>query len=322
MPHSVEILAFPDCQLLDVTGPLQVFATANDLAQRSARAVPYAPVVVAQTAQVASSSGLVMLTATLPDGLPHPGTLMVAGGAGVNAASQNASLMQWIRSRASVAGRTASVCSGAMLLAQAGLLKGRRAVTHWQRCEEFAQRFPDVKLDADPIYIRDGNLWTSAGVTAGIDLALALVEADLGHAAALAVARHLVVYLKRPGGQAQFSAALALQERSGRFEKLHAWMRENLHQPLALDTLAAQVHMSTRSFCRHYRKAMGQTPARAIASMRLEAACRLLEKGASIAQTATRCGFGSEETLRRTFSRSLGITPQIWRERFGVRSGT
>src|SRR5882724_5572997 len=239
-----------------------------------------------------------------------------AGWSGVYAACESDALIGWIKARSKAARRIASVCSGAFLLATAGLLDGRRAVTHWRRCCEFARRFPAVRLEPDPIFIRDGNIWTSAGVTAGIDLALALVEEDLGRAVALAVARHLVVFLKRPGGQAQFSATLALQHGDARFERLHAWMAENLRRDLSIASLADAAGMSERSFVRHYRQATGRTPARAVEQVRAEAARHLLELGRPVKRVAAHCGYGSEETMRRSFLRLLGATPQAYRERF------
>ncbi|MBR0565076.1 GlxA family transcriptional regulator [Azoarcus sp. L1K30] len=312
--RRIEILAFPDAQVLDVTGPMQVFSTANDLAP--ARQRPYALAIVAETEEIATTSGLVLKASRLPAHDLPVHTLIVSGGRGVNGASERRALVEWVRLRAASAERTASVCSGAFLLATAGLLDGRRAVTHWQRCAEFSQRFPDVRLDPDPIFIRDGAIWTSAGVTAGIDLALAMVEADLGRETALAVARQLVVFLRRPGGQAQFSVALTLHDGDGRFDRLHAWILENLGADLSLPVLAEQCNMSARSFSRHYRKLTGRTPATAIEAMRVESARRLLEGGASVAQAARRCGFGSEETMRRAFLRGVGASPQAYRERF------
>jgi transcriptional regulator GlxA family with amidase domain len=212
-PRAVEVLAFDNVQLLDVAGPLQVFATANDLARRDRAPAPYRLAVVARAEpSVTSSAGLPLVVQPLSPARAALDTLIVAGGFGVNAASADPSLIGWLRERAADARRVASVCSGAFLLAAAGLLSGRRVATHWTRCVELARRYPDVVVEEDPIFIRDGDVWTSAGITAGIDLALALVEEDLGRAVALAVARQLVVFLKRPGGQAQFSAALSLQQ--------------------------------------------------------------------------------------------------------------
>ena len=317
--HRVEMLAYPAVQVLDVTGPLQVFASANEMAAAEGRAAPYAITVVAKDgATVVSSAGLGLVTAPLPDG-PAPDTLMVAGGPGVDAAASDPVLLSWLQARAAQAGRVASVCTGAFLLGEAGLLDGRRAVTHWSYCADLARRFPTVTVEPDPIFLRDGPVWTSAGVTAGIDLALALVEADLGRAAALAVARYLVVFLKRAGGQAQFSAALALQAGEDRFAALHDWIGAHLAEDLSLPVLARVAGMSERGFVRHYAGATGTTPARAVEQLRLEAAQRLLlETALPLKRICQRCGFRSEETLRRSFLRRFAVTPQEYRARFGA----
>ncbi|HEY3147488.1 MAG TPA: GlxA family transcriptional regulator [Dongiaceae bacterium] len=315
-PRRIEILAFDQVQLLDVAGPLQVFATANDLMRAGRRPAPYEPSVVADGPMAVSSAGLGLATQPLPKTARPVDTLIVAGGWGVHPACADARLVGWIKARAKGARRVASVCSGAFLLATAGLLDGRRAATHWSRCAEFGARFPKVRLEPDPIFVRDGNVWTSAGITAGIDLALALVEADLGHELALAVARQLVVFLKRPGGQSQFSATLALQQGDTRFETLHAWIAENLRGDLSVGALANASGMSERSFVRHYRQATGMTPARAVEQIRVEAARHTLELGLPVKRVAARCGFGSEETMRRSFQRLLGASPQAYRERF------
>ena len=315
-PYRIEILAFQACQLLDVAGPLQVFATANDLACLEGGVGPYAPVVVAPRAQVTTSSKLALMAEPIEEAKVAPHTLIVSGGWGINAVCEIPELLDWVRLRSAQAGRTASVCSGAFLLASAGLLDGRRAVTHWQRCDEFAERFPSVRLEPDPIFIRDGGIWTSAGVTAGIDLALAMVETDLGSKMALAVARQLVVFLKRPGGQAQFSTALALQPVDARFDRLHGWIVENLDRELTIATLASEANMSERSFSRKYRAATGHTPARAVEALRMESARRMLEEGVSVARAVHRCGFGSEDAMLRAFQRRLAVTPHAYRERF------
>lgn len=313
--HRVEILAFPNAQILDVTGPAQVFATANDL-MPAGLPKPYEIVVTAATADIITSSGITLRAAPLSLKSPYPATLIVAGGYGVNDAARDLVLVDWVKQRSASANRTASVCSGAFLLAEAGLLDGRRAVTHWQRCDEFAARFPAVRLERDPIFVRDDAVWTSAGITAGIDLALAMVEHDHGRRLALAVARQLVVFLKRPGGQTQFSSVLAFQEADEMFESLHVWIAANLHRDLSLASLADQAGMSMRSFSRHYRQRTGHTPARAVETIRFETARQFLEDGASVARTVRRCGFGSPETMRRAFLRNLGAGPNAYRERF------
>ncbi|PRH22132.1 GlxA family transcriptional regulator [Burkholderia multivorans] len=317
-PRPILILAFPRAQLLDVSGPLQVFASVNELALERGRPAPYVPrIVAADAGPVETSSGVAVVADSLRSAARGIDTLIVAGGKGVHAASRDARLVRWVRRQADRARRVASVCTGAFLLAEAGLLDGRRAVTHWTRCDELAARYPNVRVEADPIFIREGALWMSAGVTAGIDLALALVEEDLGRAVALDVARELVVFLKRPGGQAQFSAMLAMQRTDDRFGELHAWIAEHLSADLSVPALAERARMSERSFVRHYRASTGRTPARAVEQIRVEAAQRLLgETGWPVKRIAARCGFGSEETLRRSFVRVLGVSPQEYRERF------
>jgi transcriptional regulator GlxA family with amidase domain len=242
---------------------------------------------------------------------------VIAGGWGVYGAAEKPALVDWVREKARHTRRMASVCTGAFLLAASGLLDGCRVATHWTRCEELARKFPALTVEPNPIFIQQGAVWTSAGVTAGIDLCLALVEEDLGRAVALEVARHLVVFLKRPGGQSQFSVTLSLQKGGSRFTELHAWIAEHLTLDLSIPTLAAQAGMSERSFVRHYRAETGQTPARAVELIRVESARRqLADSTTSIKRIAVQCGFGCEETLRRSFMRALSVTPQAYRERF------
>lgn len=315
-PRRIELFTFPQVQILDVTGPLQVFATANDIA--GGDAPPYAIDVVSEGGGgVVSSAGLGLLTQALPPLDAALDTLIIAGGPGVEAVAADADVVRWVQRRALGARRFASVCTGAILLASTGLLDRRRVATHWSLCAELARRFPAVQVEPDPIFVNDGPAWTSAGVTAGIDLALALVEQDLGRSLALAVARYLVVFLKRPGGQAQFSTRLALQE-ADKFEGLHEWLSGHLSNDLSLPVLARQAGMSERSFSRHYGEASGQTPARAIERLRVEAARTMLSDSAvPVKRIAQRCGFGSEETMRRSFLRLLSTTPQDYRVRFG-----
>lgn len=314
----VEVVAYPAVQLLDVTGPLQVFATANDLSTGAGEAPPYVIRIVAPRGQnVYASAGVALVTDPLPPAETPIDTLIVAGGQGVDGASLDNLLTDWVRERASRARRTASICTGAFLLAACGMLDGRRAVTHWQHCAELARRFPAVNVESNPIFIRDGSVWTSAGVTAGIDLALALVEEDLGRALSLAVARYLVVFLKRPGGQAQFSEALSLQVSEDTFGALHEWISKHLAEDLSLRVLANHAGMSERSFSRHYAESTGSTPARAVERLRMEGARRLLlDTRLPIKRISLRCGFGSEETMRRSFLRLLEATPQEYRARF------
>lgn len=315
--RRVEILAFPRVQLLDVAGPLQVLATANELARAAGGPQPYAPRVVAPEAGGVTASAGLMLAADgpLPRSRP-PDTLIVAGGPGVREVMAEPGVRRWLRQRAGRTRRVASVCTGAFVMAAAGLLDGRRATTHWRFCAELARRFPNVEVEADAIFVHDGPVWTSAGVTAGIDLALAFVEADLGRKAALAVARELVVFAKRPGGQAQFSAGLALGG-TDEFDALHEWMTRNLQRGLTVPELARFSGMSERSFLRHYRAATGTTPARALERFRVEAArSALADPRRSVKDVARRCGFGSEETMRRSFIRMLRVSPRDYRARF------
>lgn len=318
MTRTIHVLAFNNAQVLDVTGPLQVFATTNDLARQRGQPLPYAvSVIAAQADPVMTSAGLALVAAPLPAADAPCDTLVIAGGWGVYGAAEDAALVDWVTQKARHTRRMTSVCTGAFLLAASGLLDGCRVATHWTRCEELARKFPSLTVEANPIFIQQGSVWTSAGVTAGIDLCLALVEEDLGRAVALEAARHLVVFLKRPGGQAQYSVALSLQKGDGRFADLHAWMAENLTLDLNIPTLAAQAGMSERSFVRHYRAETGQTPARAVELIRVETARRqLADSTASIKRIAVQCGFGCEETLRRSFLRALEVTPQAYRERF------
>jgi transcriptional regulator GlxA family with amidase domain len=314
----IELLAYQAVQLLDVTGPLQVFASANDLATEAGGTPPYALRVVARGRRdVTTSAGLQIAAGSLPRIGAALDTLIVAGGPGVDAAAADAVLVKWVRQRAGKARRVASVCTGAFLLAASGVLDGRRAATHWSCCADLARRFPKVRVEQDPIFVRDGPVWTSAGVTAGIDLALALVEQDLGRNAALAVARYLVMFLKRPGGQAQFSTALSLQAAEDKFGALHDWIARHLADVISLPVLARQAGMSERSFSRHYAEATGLTPVHAVERLRVEAARRLLsESRLPVKRISQRCGFGSEETMRRSFLRLLATTPQDYRARF------
>jgi transcriptional regulator GlxA family with amidase domain len=318
--RAIEVLTFPAVQLLDVTGPVQVFASANDHVASAGGVPPYRLRLMAQDGGgVTAAAGVWLAAGPLSQRGDALDTLIVAGGPGVEAAAANPVLLDWARQRATQARRVASVCTGAFLLAAAGLLDGRRATTHWKDCARLAQRFPAVRVEPDPIFVCDGSVWTSAGVTAGIDLALALVEEDLGRSVALAVARFLVVFLKRPGGQAQFSAALALQVTDDRFGALHDWINGHLASDLSLSVLAEQAGMSERSFSRHYAEATGRTPARAIERLRVEAGRRLLsESRTPVKRIAQRCGFGSEETMRRSFLRLLAVTPQDYRSRFTI----
>ena len=309
-------VVFPQVQMLDVAGPLQVFATANEHARPAAP--PYEIVVASSGGGVIrTSSGVGLDSGPLPGGRPID-TLIVAGGPGVESAAQDALLMDWLRAAAGRARRVCSVCTGAFLLAEAGLLTGRRVATHWVACRSLQEGYPNLQVQPDPIYVQDGKFWTSAGITTGIDLALALVEDDLGQAAAMQTARHLVVFMKRSGGQSQFSAPLAAQAADG-FADLHAWMAGNVAGDLRVERLAARAGMSGRSFARRYAERTGTTPAKAVELLRVEAARRHLEESSdSLKRIARACGFQGTERLRRAFLRSVGVAPGAYRARFGA----
>jgi transcriptional regulator GlxA family with amidase domain len=320
-PRRVAILAFPGVQSLDLTGPLEVFDIASRLiaATRPGERAYEVQVISQDGAPLETSSGLrIVPHAALFDDLRGLDTLVIAGGTGTRAAARDAALIEWIARAASKARRTASVCTGAFLLASAGLLDGRRAATHWSAAQRLAALHPLVHVDAEPIYLRDGNIWTSAGVTAGMDLSLALVEEDLDRDAALTIARHLVLFLRRPGNQAQFSATLAAQE-PGR-DALREAQRLVVEQPAGehtIEAMAARAHMSARHFARAFRAETGITPARYVERVRLEAARRGLEETSqSIALIASACGFGTAETMRRSFLRALQVGPAEYRRRF------
>jgi transcriptional regulator GlxA family with amidase domain len=317
--RTVEVLAYPNVQLLDVTGPLQVFASANDLMAKTGEARPYAIRLVAPGGRdVKASAGVALVADPLSPLDSSIDTLIVAGGENFNSVSMDAELVGWVGERTRRARRTASICTGAFVLAACGALDGRRAVTHWRHCDELVRRFPAVHVESDSIFVRDGSIWSSAGVTAGIDLALALVEEDLGRTLALAVARYLVVFLKRPGGQAQFSEVLSLQTAEDEFGALNDWIGKHLAEDLSLSVLAGQAGMSERSFSRHYAESTGLTPARAVERLRVEGARRMLtDTRLPVKRISQRCGFGSEETMRRSFLRMLNTTPQEYRARFG-----
>jgi len=323
-PRRVAIVAYPEVQSLDVTGPLEVFAGARRLILSTARSERSYEIEILsrEGAPLRTSSGLTITPhAALEDARGEIDTLIVAGGAGELRAVEDSVLIDWIARTSARARRTASVCSGAFLLARAGLLDGRRATTHWAEAERLRATYPQIEVDPDPIYVRDGSIWTSAGVTAGMDLALALVEEDLDREAALLIARHLVLFLRRPGNQSQFSATLVAQ--APRREPLRETQRAVLEEIAAVHTveaMAARAHMSPRHFARAFRAETGVTPARYVEQVRLEAARRQLEEGSKpVARVAEACGFGTAETMRRVFLRRVGVAPAEYRRRFNTR---
>ncbi len=309
MTRTLAVLIFPDFQILDAAGPIAAF----EIAARYVEGAYDLRVIAAEGGQVRSSSGAAMTAESFDQAQPID-TLVVAGGNGSREGARDPRVLDFVRETAARTRRTTSVCSGAYILAAAGLLDGRRATTHWNRSRDFARRFPKVRLEPDRIYVRDGPIWTSAGITAGIDLALALIAEDLGEAIARQTARQLVVYHRRPGGQSQFSALLELDRPGGRFGALMAWARERVHEPLNVERLAAQAAMSPRNFARAFTADTGVTPARAVERLRVEMARERIEAGPEpIDRVAQAAGFGDPERMRRAFLRAFGQPPQALR---------
>jgi transcriptional regulator GlxA family with amidase domain len=317
---DVAVVTFPSAQILDVTGPLEVFSSATRLLPGAEYRMQ---VVSTSGGPVLASSGLSFSTTALPDVVEPVDTLVVAGGRDMQEACSDEQLLRHVRRLASSARRITSVCSGAFILAAGGLLDGRRATTHWAECQLLATAHPEVSVDGDAIYVRDGDVWTSAGVTAGIDLALALVAEDHGARAASTVARHLVVYLRRSGGQAQFSTMLAAQAaESEPVRELLAWLPDHLTADLSVPALARRVHLSERQFSRVFKAEVDVTPSEHVERLRLEAACQLLETTShAVDHIARTCGFGVPETMNRAFRRRLNTTPGDHRRHFGHLAG-
>lgn len=315
--RRIVLLAYNDMNLLDLAGPLQALATVNRQAAPD-QAPPYEIVVASATGgTVTTGCGLPILTAPISelDGRPID-TLIAAGGCRGERYEPVPALVDWIRQRGPAVRRLCSVCTGAFMVAATGLLDGRRVATHWAWVERLRTLHPSIDVDGDRLFIRDGQIWTSAGVSAGIDLTLALIEEDHGHRVAIATARQLVMFIKRSGGQSQFSVALASQSH-GAFADLHAWIATRLGDDLRVETLARQVGMSPRTFARAYAAAIGRTPARTVEMMRLEAARRAIEDtDLPVKRVAALVGLRSEQSLRRIFRRNLGVCPMDYRARF------
>jgi transcriptional regulator GlxA family with amidase domain len=327
-PRTVLIAVFDGVQSLDVTGPLEVFAGANAyLTDEDGHGGPAYEITIAGPGgtPVRTSSGLTLVPDSDLGAVTNVHTVLVPGGGGSRSGGGAAEeVVAWLRRYGPAAQRVTSVCTGAFLLARAGLLDGRRATTHWAYAEALERQFPSVHVDPEPIYVRDGRVVTSAGVTAGIDLALALVEEDIGREAALAVARHLVVFLRRPGGQAQFSAQLRAQlARRQPLREVQHWITERPGANLSVERLAERAGLSPRQFARSFAAETGVTPGQYVGRVRLEAARRELEDtGAAVEQVARSCGYGTPEAMRRAFVRALGVSPAGYRQRFhaGIRS--
>ncbi|MFH0129932.1 GlxA family transcriptional regulator [Variovorax sp. VaC1] len=319
-PRKVVFVAFEGAEPLDLTGPLGVFTRAEQQCPGS------------YDIQVASTQGLPLRTGSplslsgiepLSNVTGNIDTLLVVGGteAAIRQAAHDESLVSWLRERAPRTRRTCSICTGAFILGAAGLLDGREVTTHWAATEALQSYFPNAVVDTDSLYRTDGIVWTSAGVTTGIDLALALVQADLGRAVAAAIARDLVLFVHRPGGQRQFSSTLTAQAASGDlFDELLAWMLDNPQADLRVPALAERAAMSPRNFARRFLREVGKTPARYVLEMRLDHACRHLEQSSwPLERIAERSGLGTPDALHRIFRQQLGVTPLMYRARFAHR---
>jgi transcriptional regulator GlxA family with amidase domain len=317
-PHRIVFVVFPGTKLLDVAGPLQVFQDARTASGEPAydvtlASVPGGPIttdtcVTLETVSFASLSG------------SPSDTVLVSGGASAMQAAEDESLQHCLNKLVENTSRIGSICTGAFVLAAGGHLAGRKATTHWMHCVELREENQGVAVDPDAIFVVDGPVWTSAGVSCGIDMALAMVEADLGRQEALRLARVLVLYLKRPGGQSQFSAPLKQQLTlsNGSLDELMAWIDDNLASRLSVEQLADRANMSGRNFARVFKKMVGLPPAAFVEQRRVEAACRLLENGQlSVKEICSLAGFGSEETFRRSFLKVKGVPPSAYARRFG-----
>jgi len=317
--RRIAILAFPGVTLLDISGPAQVFAELHEIELPSAGyALSY---LSAAGGLVPTDVGMMIDTAPIASVRPYQiDTLVIAGGPGIWALLQDAALMKWIARAMPRVRLVASVCLGAFVLAWSGVLNGKRAATHWRYCPRLQDGFPEIQVEPNAIFVRDGRVWSSAGVSAGIDLALAMIEEDFGHTIALDIARRLVVFLKRPGGQSQFSTVLAAQasDIEGRFSALHAWIIENIASDLRVEMLAERAGMTPRTFARTYVNRTGMTPANGVEALRVETARLLLESRqvGGVVEVAKRAGFGDDERMRRAFMRHLGVSPSEYRRRF------
>jgi transcriptional regulator GlxA family with amidase domain len=315
----VAILAFPGVTLLDISGPAQVFAELREIELAGAS---YAMSYVSHAGGlVRTDVGMMIDTAPISSVRPDQiDTLVVPGGPGIWELRRDAVLIEWISQALPNARRIASICLGAFVLAWTGALDGRRAATHWRYCPRLQDSFPNIRVEPNAIFVKDGRVWSSAGVSAGIDLALAMVEEDFGHTIALDVARRLVVFLKRPGGQSQFSTVLKAQasDVEGRFSALHAWIIENIASDLKVERLAERAGMTPRTFARTYVNRTGMTPAIGVEALRVETARLLLESKqvGGVIEVARRAGFGDDERMRRAFLKHLGVSPSEYRSRF------
>lgn len=318
MPYTLAILIFDSVQILDVTGPASVFGAANDACGRLFYDVH---IVSARGGTIPSSCAAQLATRAVRTLPPEDvDILLIAGGDEhmIRNLARDRILADWVSKTSASAKRYGSICTGVFLLAELGLVDGRRVATHWSACKELEENFPAVDVDADSLYVEDNHLWTSAGVTTGIDMCLAMVERDLGAKVANRIAARLVLYARRPGYQSQFSPVLKAQAKAGApFGKLVDWMAANLQQPLDVPQLAERMAMSERSFYRKFTATMGETPARFVEVLRLDRVRQLLESGRSLKVIAAQTGFSGTTQLSRAFERRFGVTPQLFRETRG-----
>ena len=324
-PIRISIVIFARCQIVDATGAAGVFGTANEVLRRTPGSAPLYDIrfLALETGPVPTSAGVSLhADHAISERTAALDTLICAGGKGADAAAADAAIVKDVTRLAASARRVVSVCTGAYILAAAGLLDGRRAATHWAHCRRLAEAYPRIDVDPESIYVKDGNVYTSAGVTAGMDLALALVEADHGRELALAVARDMVMFLKRPGSQAQFSVHLEAQTApAGGIRDAQLWLLDHLKERIDVETLADRAAMSPRTFYRRFLEVTGRTPARFIVECRLDAARRLIEESPMPVKTiAAHCGFGDSGRMRRAFHRHYGIGPDDYRCRFSPTS--
>ncbi|HSR63500.1 MAG TPA: GlxA family transcriptional regulator [Gammaproteobacteria bacterium] len=316
--RTIGIVIYPEAEVLDITGPHEVFSMAAAFQREQRSAGPYEIFLVARTLQpVKMSSGMKLLPDYRFDNCPvPPDTLIIPGAEAIEQAIDDPPVLQWVEQQSGKVRRLVSICTGAFFLAKLGLLDGKRVTTHWGYCQLLQKTYPNVNVVPDAIYIRQGNIYTSAGITAGMDLALALVEEDTGKDIAMSIARKLVLFYKRPGGQKQFSEFL-LSQSSSLFNELIEWIMQNLSGDLTIEKLAEQANMSPRNFTRLFKKELEQTPGKFIERLRLRHARILLEnRTAALKEIAGQCGFKSEEQMRRAFQRELRVTPQEYRTRF------
>lgn len=320
--HRVVMLAYEQAQILDITGPLEVFSRTTRWLRdhRGIETPAYATELVARRAgPVETSGGLRLLATRRYSDVRNVDTLLIAGGIGYREVMNDAALQDWIRKQFARVERLGSICTGALVLAAAGLLDDKRVTTHWAYCDELARLAPRAHVEPNALYVQSGKLYTSAGVTAGMDMALAIVEQDWGKATALAVAQELVMFLKRPGGQSQFSRFLTAQQRDDAFGQLELWILENLDAVLSVDNLAARMNMSPRHFARVFARRLGMTPAAYVRRVRVEEARRRIESGSPVLKDVARhCGLADTQMMRRAFRQTLGVTPADYRARFSM----